>query len=349
MGNPPLTFRLGSPDRLNTPRGRFGCGSGMKASPIVDVHAHVTPRRFREAVQSGRDWHGMTAEDGELDNPKNLWGPERRIDEMDALGVDVQLVSPTDCFYQYDKDPGVTAAIAAECNDEIAEMTRAYPRRFMGLGTLPMQDAELTLAEMERGMRLGLRGFMIDDHVNGRTYDDPFFEPFWAAAERHRAFLLVHQGGPTTITTRTKSYFLPNTVGNLVDRTLTFGCLVFGGVMDRHPGLVVCLGHAGGYVPYAVDRMDRGWDAFPKYRGKARDRPSTYLGRFLYDAATFTDRNLRFLIDAVGVENVVLGTDWPAPMEVEDPVRRIKESMILADAEREAILRGNIARVLKRP
>jgi aminocarboxymuconate-semialdehyde decarboxylase len=319
----------------------------MKESPIVDVHVHVTPTRFQEAILSGREWHGMTGEDGELDNPKNRWTPERRIEEMDELGVDVQLVSPTDCFYQYDKDPSVTATIAAECNNEIAEMARTHPWRFMGLGTLPIQDAALTVAEIERCIdHLGLRGFMIDDHVNGRTYDDPFFEPFWATAERLGAFILVHQGGPTTVTQRTKSYFLPNTVGNLVDRTLTFGCLVFGGVMDRHPDLRVCLGHAGGYVPYAVDRMDRGWDAFPKYRGRARDRPSTYLARFLYDTTTFTDRNLRFLVDAVGVENVILGTDWPAPMSVEDPVRKIRGSKVLTDPEREAILRGNAARVL---
>jgi aminocarboxymuconate-semialdehyde decarboxylase len=318
----------------------------MKGSPIVDVHVHVTPMRFQEVVLSGRDWHGMTAEDGELDNPKNRWASERRIEEMDELGVDVQLVSPTDVFYQYDRDPGVTATIAAECNDEIAEMVKTHPNRFMGLGTLPMQDTGLTLAEMERGMRLGLKGFMINDHVNGRTYDDSSFEPIWGAAERHRAFLLIHQYGPTTVWYRTKNYFLPNSVGNLVDRTITFGCLVFGGVMDRHPGLRVCLGHAGGYVPYAVDRMDRGWYAFPKYRGKARDRPSTYLSRFLYDTTTFTDRNLRFLIDAVGVENVILGTDWPAPMAVEEPVRKIRESKVLIDSEREAILRGNASRVL---
>ncbi len=315
--------------------------------PIIDVHAHVTPRRFQQAVLANNYWHGMTLEDGELDNPKNMWTPERRIEEMDELGVDVQLVSPTDCFYQYDKDPEVTATIAAECNDEIAEMVRDYPARFMGLGTLPMQEVTLAMDEMRRGMRLGLKGFMIDDHVNGRTYDDPAFEPIWEMAEKHSAFLLIHQYGPTTVWYRTKSYFLPNSVGNLVDRTLTFGCLVFGGVIDGHPSLKICLGHVGGYVPYAVNRMDRGWDAFPKYRGKARDRPSTYLRRFLYDTTTFTDRNLRFLIDSVGVENVIFGTDWPAPMAVEDPVRKIKWSKVLNNVEREAILRSNAARTLR--
>lgn len=316
-------------------------------SPIVDVHVHVTPQRFQRAVLSGRDWHGMTAEDGELGNPKNRWGPKRRIEEMDGMGVDVQLVSPTDCFYQYHREPEETARIAEECNDEVSEMTRDYPSRFMGLGTLPMQDVGLAVQEMERGIRrLGLKGFMVDDHVNGRTYDGSVFEPFWAAAERLGAFILVHQGGATVVEHRTRSYFLHNTVGNLVDRTLTFGCLVGGGVMDRHPGLKVCLGHAGGYVPYAVDRMDRGWEMFPGYRGRAAYRPSAYLRYFLYDTATFTDRNLRFLVDAVGADRVVLGTDWPAPMAVEDPVRRIERSPVLRDEEREVILRGNISRIL---
>jgi aminocarboxymuconate-semialdehyde decarboxylase len=313
-------------------------------SKVIDVHAHVTPRRFQQAVVGGSLWHGMSPADGELDNLKNRWRPDRRLEEMDALGVDVQLVSPTDCFYQYHQDPEVTAAIAAECNDEVAEMARDYPSRFVGLGTLPLQDTERAVAEMERGMRqLGLAGFMIDDHVNGLLYDHDVFDPFWEAAEALGAFIFVHQGRPTSVTYRTEKYFLLNSVGNLVDRTLTFGSLVYGGVMDKYPELTVCLGHAGGYVPYAIDRMDKGWEMWPDSRGKSQDRPSTYVGRFLYDTVTYTDRNLRFLIDVVGIDRVVFGTDWPAPMVVVDPVRRIETSPVLAPDEREAILRGNMA------
>ena len=204
---------------------------------VIDVHAHVTPQRFQKAVLAGVDWHGLTPADGELDNPRNRWGPERRIEEMDALGVDVQVLSPTDCFYQYHRDPATTARIAAECNDEVAEMVRAHPARFLGLGTLPMQDVDRTLAEMRRGIEeLRLVGFMIDDHVEGLTYDHEMFDPVWAAAAQLRAFILVHQGRLTSVTSRTAKYFLPNSIGNLVDRALTFACLVHGGVMDRHPG-----------------------------------------------------------------------------------------------------------------
>ena len=313
---------------------------------VIDVHAHVTPQRFQKAVLAGADWHGLTPADGELDNLKNRWGPERRMEEMDALGVDVQVLSPTDCFYQYHRDSATTARIAAECNDEVAEMVRDHPTRFLGLGTLPMQDVDRTLAEMRRGIeQLRLVGFMIDDHVEGLTYDHEMFDSVWAAAAQLRAFIFIHQGRPTSVTYRTPKYFLPNSVGNLVDRALTFGCLVYGGVMDKYPGLTVCLAHAGGYVPYAVDRMDKGWQARPNLRGRTLDRPSTYVGRFYYDTVTYTDRNLRFLVDVVGAERVVFGTDWPAPMVVDDPVRRIERSSVLTDDERHAILWGNTARV----
>ncbi|TMC77673.1 MAG: amidohydrolase [Chloroflexi bacterium] len=321
--------------------------TNARAGRVIDVHAHVTPQRFQKAVLSGSDWYGLTPADGELENLKNRWPPERRIEEMDRLGVDVQLLSPTDCFYQYHREPEVTAKIASECNDEVAEMVRDHPDRFMGLGTLPMQDVERTIEEMERATgELGLRGFMIDDHVNNLTYDHAVFDPFWSAAEHLRAFIFVHQGRPTSVSYRTQKFFLLNSVGNLVDRTLTFGCLVYGGVIDKYPRLMVCLAHAGGYVPYAVDRMDKGWQAFPAMRGASRDQPSTYLRRFFYDTVTYTDRNLRFLLDMVGSERVLFGTDWPAPMVVDDPVRRITTSAVLQDGERDAILRQNAATLL---
>ena len=256
---------------------------------IIDVHIHLTPHRFSEVALKGKTWYGMTADDGELDNPKNLWTTEQRLEEMNRIELDTQMVSPTDVFYQYNQKPEITAQIARECNAEISELVRDYPDRFMGLGTLPMQDIPLAVQEMEHGMKkLGLKGFMIDDHVNGLTYDEPIFEQFWEKAEKLGAFFLIHQYGPTVTETRTRRYFLHNTVGNLVDRTLTYGCLVGGGVMDRHPDLKICLGHAGGYVPYAVDRMDKGWEMFPKYRGNAVKPPSTYLDRFYYDTTTFT-------------------------------------------------------------
>jgi aminocarboxymuconate-semialdehyde decarboxylase len=316
---------------------------------VIDVHAHVTPQRFQRVVERGDDWHGMTEADGELGNPKNLWKPDRRLEEMDELGVDMQVVSPTDVFFQYDRDPRVTALIAAEANEEVAEMVRDHPRRFMGLGTLPMQDVERANSEMTRSMReLGLMGFMIDDHVNGITYDDKVFDEFWATAEDLGAFFLIHQYRGTLVEYRTEKYFLLNSIGNLVDRTVSFATLVYGGVMDKYPGLKICLAHAGGYTPFALDRLDKGWDAWPEERGSSKDRPSTYARRFYYDTVTFTARNLRFLLDVVGSDRVVFGVDWPAPMMVDDPVRRIETMEGLSDSERADLLWGTAAGLFAR-
>lgn len=309
---------------------------------IVDVHCHCTLARFRKAVVDRRtDWHGMTSAHGELGNPKNHWDVDRRLQEMDRLRIDVQAVSPTDVFYQYDREPKVTERIARDANEEIAGMVRDHPGRFMGLGTLPMQDVGRAVAEMTRGMReLGLTGFMIDDHVNNATYDDERFEPLWEAAEDLGAFLLVHQYQPTTVAARTEEYFLLNSIGNLSDRTITFASFVYGGVLDRHPGLAICLCHGGGYVPYALDRLDKGWEVWPELRGRSRDRPSAYVRRFYYDTVVYTARNLRFLIDVVGADRVVFGTDWPAPMTFDDPVGRLEAMDVLTEDERAALLRG---------
>jgi aminocarboxymuconate-semialdehyde decarboxylase len=324
--------------------------SDTTAGPIIDVHCHCTLARFRAAVlDEGTDWHGMTSQHGELGNPKNHWDVPRRLEEMDRLRIDVQLVSPTDVFYQYDQDPQVTEAIARDANDEIAGMVRDRPDRFMGLGTLPMNDPALAVKEMTRGKGdLGLTGFMIDDHVNGTTYDDDRFEPVWEAAEELGAFLLVHQYQHTVVALRTEKYFLLNSIGNLADRTITYASFIYGGVLDRHPNLKICLCHGGGYVPYALDRLDKGWDVWPEMRGRSQDKPSTYVRRFYFDTVVYTPRNLRFLIDVVGADRVVFGTDWPAPMTFDDPVGRVESMDELSDDEKHALLRGTAASLFAR-
>ncbi|MGE2832802.1 amidohydrolase family protein [Mycobacterium sp. SMC-4] len=312
--------------------------------PVVDVHAHLTVQCFRDAIGRNQCWHGMTSADGELDNPRNHWSTARRIEEMDKMGVDIQLVSPTDAFYQYRQDAKTTAALAVEVNDEIAELKRDRPTRFGGLGTLPMQDVGLAVAELARGMNeLDLDGFMIEDHVNGLTYDNPVFSPLWEAAEELGAFLFIHQNMRTSVAYRTRSYFLPNSIGNLVDRAITYATFVYGGVMDDYPNLKVCLGHAGGYTPLALDRLDHGWHIWPSSRGRTVAPPSTYARRFYYDSVTYQARTLRFLLDVVGADRVLLGTDWPAPMSIDDPVAWLAEQSVITDDEREFILRGTAA------
>ncbi|MSQ06516.1 MAG: amidohydrolase [Dehalococcoidia bacterium] len=313
----------------------------------IDIHAHSTPQSFVKAVAAGRDWHGMKSGEG-AGNPRNAWTPEQRIADMNSLGVDVQVVSTAAAFYQYHRDPQVATAIARECNDEVRQMTLDYPARLAGFATLPMQDVPAAIDELERAVtQLGLKGAMIDDKVRGRTYDEPEFLPFWKAAEQMGAVIFIHQlGGDTSVKGRADRYHQPNTIGNLVDRTVTFAALVLGGVMDACPDLKVCLAHGGGYTCYAIGRIDRGWRTRPDAKGHASQPPSSYLRRFYYDCIVYDERALRFLIDSVGVDRVVLGTDWPADMCLDWPVSWVLGMESLTQAEKEAILYKNLEKLL---
>ena len=301
-------------------------------------------------MAEGRDWHGIPASEllpAHQYTPRTMWTQERRLREMDELGVDVQVLSTNSFLYFYERDATATAAMARECNDYVAQLTRERPGRFAGFATLPMQDVTASVSELERAVgTLDLKGAMVGDHVNGRTYDDPSFMPLWQAAEALGAVIFVHQSGDTTVSPRSTRYHLPNTIGNLADRAVTFASLVFGGVMDACPELKVCLAHGGGYACYGAGRMDRGWQVRSEARVNIRQPPSAYLGQFWYDCLTHNEDALRYLIDAVGIDRVVFGTDWPFDMAIDDPVNWVRGLTRLAVDEKDAILGGNVARLL---
>ena len=326
----------------------------------IDVHAHLTPQCFWKATENGGNWHGITREKGAQGHevavvgksrqplpPRAKWTPEERLADMDSLGVDVHVVSPYVGFYNYHLDARVAVATSQAVNDEIRDMTRTWPERFAGLGTLPMQDVKAAIAEMERGMtQLAFKGVEINDHVGGRTLDEPEFRPFWKAAEQLGALVFFHQGGETLVSPRTKRYHLPNSIGNLVDRAVTFATLVHGGVMDQFPDLKICLGHGGGYTCYGIGRMDHAWQARSEARVNITQPPSAYLRKFYYDCIVYTEESLRFLIDTVGADRVVFGTDWPYDMALDWPVAWVLGMKTLTQEEKEAILWKNLERLL---
>src|SRR5688572_28583634 len=242
----------------------------------IDIHAHLTPQCFIHATQAGKEWHGIKPGSVRI-APRAVWTPEQRLADMKSLGVDVHVVSTGAGFYYYDRDPQTVAAMHRECNDEVHQMTMDYPDRFKGFAQLPMQDVKAAIAELDRSVnQLGLVGAMIDDKVNGRTYDDPEFMPLWKAAEQMGALMFIHQGGETLVRQRSSRYHLPNTVGYLVDRALTFACFVFGGVINACPDLKLCLAHGGGYPCFGIGRMDRGWQVRSEARAHSDKPPSAY-------------------------------------------------------------------------
>ncbi len=325
----------------------------------IDIHAHIIPESLAQ-LKPGSDWHGFTIEKAEPGqdsllrgpkdgwiHPKLFWGPRDRLAEMDSLGVDVQVLSAWIGLYNYGLDAELCMATSRDFNDYVAELARSWPSRFAGLATLPMQDPASAIAELERAVhQLGLKGAMINDHVNGRTFDHPEFLPFWEAVESMDVLILFHQAPETLVNPRTDRYHLPNSVGNLVDRTVTFATLVFSGVMDRFPDLKICLAHGGGYTCYGLGRMDRAWQVNEAARAHISKPPSTYAGRFYYDSITHSEEGLRFLIDRVGPERVVMGSDWPYEMGIDSPVDWVNSLDSLTQEEKGLILGGNLERLL---
>jgi aminocarboxymuconate-semialdehyde decarboxylase len=339
---------------------------GVDHVAVIDVHTHWAPVRYRQAVLERGEWHGLGPEAGQLSSKGTQMTLDERIADMDALGVQLQVLSVGGGFYQYGRELDQTVAIARECNDELAEIVAEHPDRFAALGTLPMQDLAAAVAELERLMASGLAGVMIDDHVLGRTYDDRGFDPFWQAAQASGAIVFFHQGFDGRVKLGRLS--LDNTIGNLVERTLTFGTIAAGGVLDRFPDLKLLLAHGGGYAPFAAARMDKAAGAFapddpawppragyespyprlPPYEAPAQRPPSSYLRGFYYDSCTFSGPHLRFMIDAIGVDRIVLGTDTPAGMGLTNSVRWIESLDCLAAEEKRAILATTPATLLGR-
>lgn len=332
----------------------------MTVVKVIDAHAHVLPAELMK-LTAKRQWHGFTVKQGASGemllergqrcaslHPHYFLLPEERINLMDSLGIDVQLLSPWSQLYSYHLPAPVAVATAHACNDHIAGMVRTWPLRFAGLGTLPMQDVSAAIDELERGVtQLGLKGAVINDHVNGRTYDLPEFIPFWQAAEQLGALIMFHHAQDDTVTdVRCKRFGVGDSVGGMADRAIVFAALAFGGVLDRHPQLKLCLCHAGGYTCFGAGRMDRGWQVRPEARIHLDKPPSRYLRRFYYDSASHGEPSLRFVLDTVGADRVVLGGSWPYDAKRESPVRRIRNMGNLGAAEKEAILSGNLRSLL---
>ena len=325
----------------------------------LDIHAHIVPDSLGQ-LKEGGDWHGFTIERaGEGQDylargskrtwlhPRLLWSPQERLADMDSTGVDVHVLSTWIGLYNYDLDADVCAATSRDINNYIAELTGTWPGRFAGLATLPMQDPGAAIGELERAvLQLGLKGAMINDHVNGRTFDHHDFLPFWKAVEQLGALILFHQENDTLVSPRTTDYHLSNSVGNLVDRTVTFATLVFSGLMDRFPDLKICLAHGGGYTCFGLGRMDHAWRVNEAAMANISNPPSSYARRFYYDCLTHSGETLRYLIDQVGPERVVLGSDWPYDMGLESPVEWINSLEVLTREEKDMILWKNLESLL---
>ena len=269
---------------------------------------------------------------------------ERRFADMKASDVDMQVISATPQTYFYEQESAAAAACSAIQNDGIAKLVKAHPDKFMGIATLPMQSGELAAKELTRAMRtLGLRGAMIGSNANGTNLDHPSYEPLWAVAAETGAFMLIHPANVAGAD-RLRSYYLNNLIGNPLDTTIAAACLVFGGVMERHPKLKVCLLHGGGFTPYQAGRWVHGWNVRPEPKVNVKESPQKWIDRFYYDSILHAKPMLEFLVASTGAHRVMLGSDYPYDMGTFECVRQVK-ALSISDADKTKVLKGNAVKL----
>jgi len=245
---------------------------------------------------------------------------DQRLVDMDRLGIDVQAISPSPGQYFYFTDADTGRESARAVNDGIAAAVAGNPDRFVGMGTVPLQDVRLAIEEMRRCVReLDLRGIEIAANVNGKDFHVEEFRPFFAAAEELGILLFIHPLG-FTHANRMSEYYFNNLIGNPLESTLAIGHLIFGGVLDAYPDLRICVAHGGGYIPGYWGRMDHGWRARGDCSEHCRHEPSSYLRKLWLDTLVFDQDQLDSLVRTHGADRLCLGSDYPFDMSEPDPV-----------------------------
>jgi aminocarboxymuconate-semialdehyde decarboxylase len=349
------------------------------SNPVkIDLHTHILPRTWPD-LDKKFGYSGFVRLDhyqacrarmiiGDRvfrEITDNVWDPMRRIEEMDAAGVSMQVLSTVPVMFSYWAKPRDTLELSRILNDHIAEIVRAYPTRFAGLGTIPLQDPQLAAGEIERSLReLGLRGVEIgthvdpNDHCHGpdcRNLDHPSLDVVWKTAEQTGAAIFVHPWDMMG-KERMPKYWLPWLVGMPAETSLAICSMVFGGVFERFPTLRVAFAHGGGSFPFTIGRIEHAFHVRPDLVAiDNKTEPKKYLAqrdapaRFYVDSLVHDADALRMLLKVFGPERVALGSDYPFPLG-EKRAGNLIESMKELDPQHKSfLLSGTALELLRLP
>lgn len=332
----------------------------------IDMHTHVLPPDwpnlkekygyggFIQLENRTQDAADMVS-DGKFFRriESNCWNCDVRATECDKSGVDVQVLSTVPVMFSYWAKAEHAYDLSQFLNDQIANSVNENPRRFVGLGTLPLQSPEMSVKELRRCVQdLGLAGVQIGSHVNDWNLSDPNLFPVFEEAQRLDAAIFVHPWDIMGADTM-KEYWLPWLVGMPAETSRAICSMIFGGVFKRLPNLKVCFAHAGGSFPMTVGRVEHGWRSRPDLcamnigdEASGGIGPREFMDRIFIDSLTHDEDALRFCLDMFGSDQIMLGTDYPFPLGEWEPGKMVEEMADLDEQTKRKILGENAVKFL---
>lgn len=328
----------------------------------IDVHCHIIPQDCMDLHAVGPDGREYGVRIERLANgsevpvfdgyrassvdAEQLWNVDLRLRQMDESGVSIQALSVPPMVFFYQLEAQQAAEFAGRLNDGIAATVHGHPERFVGMATVPLQDTDLALAELERAVgELGMRGLAITSNVAGENLDAPRLFPFFERVAELEIPIFIH---PNNVLgqDRLRSYYLTNLLGNPVDTAVAAASLVFGGVLARLPRLTTILAHGGGATPFLCGRWEHGWHARPEPKRFLDHPPMADVRRFYFDTITHSRETLAYLVQTFGADHVLIGTDYPFDMGDTRPLETVA-ALGLTDGEREQIVGGTASRLFR--
>ena len=322
-------------------------------TPVIDFHAHMLEPEVFKASTNKTVFTGFGATPATAPRPgaqplmARMFDPLAEIDDMDARGIDMAVVSASTVLQGTSwAEPALDLALCRRCNDQAADWVQRFPTRFVGSAVLPLQAPALAVAELTHAVgQLGLRVANVSSSYHGSYIGDPVYSEFWEAVAALGVTVWIHPEG--AVDPWFQRYALWNSAGQSIEEAKAMASLIYEGVMARHPALKVVMAHGGGYFPHYLGRLDRNAVNRPEtLRNTGGRKPSEFLRSFHYDSCVYDPQVLRVLIERVGADRIVMGSDYPVGEA--DPVGWLRDSGVEGEALA-AIAGGNAARLLGLP